>query len=162
VPDGYDRTKATDQALDHVNKMADEAEKYGMTLALEPMAAADSVFPRYLDGLAFAKSLGRSNVKIMADLNYFMKIDQPLSDIETDPEYCVNVHLAGKGGQPGVGDMVDIHTRLFEVLKGIGYELSVTSACPWISTTGDKMDFAKETAKSVAYLQSLRDKVYGS
>lgn len=161
VPDGFSRTKATDQALAHVTKMADEADKYGMVIALEPMAAADSVFPKYLDGLAFAQRLNRKSVRIMADLNYFIKIDQPLCDIEKAPEYCVNVHLAGKQGQPGVGDMVDIHTRLFQTLKGVGYELSVTSACPWISTGPGEMDFAKETAKSLAYLQRLRDKVYG-
>jgi sugar phosphate isomerase/epimerase len=162
VPEGFSRTKATDQALAHVSKMADEADKYGMMIALEPMAAADSVFPRYLDGLAFAQQINRPSVRIMADLAYFIKINQPLTDIEQSPEYCVNVHLAGHQGQPGVGDMVDIHTRLFQILKGVGYELSVTSACPWISTVGGEMDFARETAKSLAYLQGLRDKVYAA
>lgn len=160
VPAGFSRSKARDQAIAYVHKMADAAEKRGMVIALEPMAAADSVFPTYLDGLKFAKEVNRPSVRIMADLNYFIKIDQPLSDIEKDPEYCVNVHIAGKGGQPGVGDMVDIHTRLFQTLKGIGYELSVTSACPWVSTDKGEMDFAKETAKSLVYLKKLRDKVY--
>lgn len=161
VPEGFSRSKATDQASAYVSRMADEAEKRGMVIALEPMAAADSVFPRYLDGLAFARNLDRPSVRIMADLNYFIKLDQPLSDIEVAPEYCVNVHLAGKGGQPGVGDMVDIHTRLFETLRNCGYDKSVTSACPWVATDGGTMDFARETAKSLAYLQRLRDKVYG-
>lgn len=160
VPEGFSRSKATDQALAYVNKMAEAAEKRGMVIALEPMAAADSVFPTYLDGLEFAQRLNRPGVRIMADLAYFIKIDQPLSNIEKAPEYCVNVHIAGKNGQPGVGNMADIHTRLFHILRDIGYELAVTSACPWVSTDSGPMDFAKETAKSLTYLQGLRDEVY--
>jgi len=46
------------------------------------------------------------------------------------------------------------------VLKAIGYEGTVSAACPWVSTEGEKLDLRKETAKSLRYLQELRDKVY--
>lgn len=160
VPEGFSRTKATDQAIAYVNRMADEARAYGMRIALEPMAAADSVFPRYLDGLEFARRIDRPEVRIMADLNYFLKLDQPISDIEVAPEYCIHVHIAGVKGQPGIGDMVETHTRLFQTLKAVGYTDSVTCACPWVSSDGGPMDFGKETAKTLAYMQQLRAKVY--
>ncbi|MEO8245308.1 MAG: sugar phosphate isomerase/epimerase family protein [bacterium] len=162
VPEGYSRVKATDQAIAYVNLMADAAEKRGMRIALEPMAAADSVFPRYLDGLEFVKRIDRPQVRIMADLNYFLKLDQPLSDIAVDPSYCIHVHIAGAKGQPGIGDMVDTHTRLFQTLKDVGYTDSVTCACPWVSSDSGPMDFARETAKTLTYMQDLRAKVYAA
>ena len=161
VPEGYSRTKATDQAVAYVNLMADAAEKRGMRIALEPMADKNSVFPRYLDGLAFAKRIDRPEVRVMADLNYFLKLDQPLSDIAVDPTYCIHVHMAGVQGQPGIGDMVDTHTRLFQTLKDAGYTDSVTCACPWVSSDTGPMDFGKETARTLAYMQGLRAKAYG-
>jgi hypothetical protein len=70
------------------------------------------------------------------------------------------VHIAGQGGQPGVGDRVELHTRLFRILRDIGYERGVSAACAWVSTLGGNLDFRAETAKSLRYLQELRDKVY--
>jgi sugar phosphate isomerase/epimerase len=161
VPEGFSRTRATDQALEYVNQMADHAQRRGMRIALEPMAALDSVFPRYLDGLEFAKRLGRPEVRIMADLNYFIKLDQPLEHIAEAPEYCVHVHIAGVKGQPGIGDMAGIHSALFRTLKDMGYEDSVTCACPWVSSDpGKPMDFAVETARTLTYMRDLRDRVY--
>ena len=74
---------------------------------------------------------------------------------------CTFADLIGVEGKPGIGDMVDTHTRLFQVLKDVGYQDSVTCACPWVSSDSGPMDFGKETAKTLAYMQGLRAKVYG-
>ncbi|MCL1855971.1 MAG: sugar phosphate isomerase/epimerase, partial [Clostridia bacterium] len=68
-PPGFDRSKAVDQAISSINIMADCAEKHGMLIALEPEAEPDTLFPRYLEGIEFAKMTGRRSVKVMADLN---------------------------------------------------------------------------------------------
>jgi hypothetical protein len=36
----------------------------------------------------------------------------------------------------------------------------VSAACPWVSTVDGELDFGKETAKSLRYLEDLRAKVY--
>ncbi len=56
--------------------------------------------------------------------------------------------------------MDDVFLRLFRILRDIGYTRGVSAACPWVSTDGGPVDFGKETAKSLRYLQGLRDKVY--
>jgi sugar phosphate isomerase/epimerase len=163
VPEGFSRTKAMDQAIAYANVMADEAAKYNMVIAFEPMADLNTVFPRYTDGLKFAKEVNRKEVRIMADLAYFLALDQPLEDIMKDPEYCMHCHIAGDDGQPGFGDRVAIHTKLFRIFKDIGYERGVSCACPWVSSEpGKPMNFARETAKTLTYLQNLRDQVYSA
>jgi sugar phosphate isomerase/epimerase len=162
VQDGFNRTKAIDQAISTINIAADYAAKFGMEIALEPEADPDTLFPRYLEGIEFAKLTGRSNVKVMADLNYFLRLDQPLEDILKYPEYCLNVHIQGDGGsQPNVGKREDILLHLFKVLKDAGYDKGVSAACPWISTNGAaEIDYKYETDTTLVYLQKLRDKTY--
>ena len=62
--------------------------------------------------------------------------------------------------QPGVGDCVNEHTHLFRILRDIGYERGVSSACGWVSTQGGELNYGVETAKALRYLQRLREKVY--
>lgn len=160
--DGFSRTKAIDQAISTINLAADYADKYGMQIALEPQAESDTLFPRYLEGVEFAKMTGRSNVKVMADLNYFLELDQPLEDILKYPEYCLNVHIQGDGGaQPNVGNRKEILTHLFRVLKEAGYDKGVSVACPWVITNGAaEIDYVYETDKTLRFVQELRASVY--
>ena len=161
VPDGYSWTRAMDQAVRFVDMMADHAEAHDMLIALEPTAVPETLWPMYRDGIAFAKNeVGRWSVRVMADLAYFLRGDQPLDDIALDPDYCLHVHIAGEGGQPGVGNREDLHLRLFRLLRDIGYERGVSAACPWVSTAEGPMDFRHETAKAFQYLQGLRRRVY--
>jgi sugar phosphate isomerase/epimerase len=141
--------------------MADYAEKYNMLVALEPTAELDSLWPMYLDGLKFAQEeVARPSVRVMADINYFLKGNQPFEHIAAAPAYCRHVHIAGDHGQPGVRDLNDVFLRLFRILRDIGYPRGVSAACPWVSSDGGPLDFGKETAKTRHYLQDLRAKVY--
>ncbi|MCL2129993.1 MAG: sugar phosphate isomerase/epimerase [Treponema sp.] len=160
--DGFPRTKAIDQAVSTINIAADYAAEYGMEIALEPQAESDTLFPRYLEGVEFARLTGRSNVKVMADLNYFIELEQPLEDILKYPEYCLNVHVQGDGGaQPNVGDREKILLHLFSVLKDAGYDKGVSAACPWVVTNGAaEIDYGYETNTALAFLQDLRAKAY--
>ncbi|MCL2832790.1 MAG: sugar phosphate isomerase/epimerase [Treponema sp.] len=161
LQEGFSRTKAIDQAISTVNIIADHCEAYGMDLALEPMADLTTLWPRYLEGIEFAKLTGRKCVKVMADLNYFLKLDQPLEDILKYPEYCLNVHIAGEKGQPNVGLRKDIFVHLFKVLKEAGYEKGVSAASPWVPTNGAKeIDWKYETDKTIKFLQEMRADTY--
>jgi hypothetical protein len=157
---GFSRQKLTAQAERFVNLLGDHAKKHKMLVALEPMDNLNTLWPRYKEGLAFAKRIDRPEIRVMADLAYFIKLKQNLEDIEIDPDYCLHVHMAGVGGQPGLGDRVATHTRLFEILKRIGYTRGVSAACPWNPSRGKTLNFGYETARTLKYLKALREKVY--
>jgi sugar phosphate isomerase/epimerase len=162
VPDGFSQSTAMKQALRFTHLLADHAEPHGMTVALEPLSDLSTLWPRYLQGIEFAKQVNRPSVKVMADLNYFLKLDQPLEDIAVEPEFCAHVHIAEGGGQPGIGDRTDVYERLFRILRDIGYQGGVSCACAWVSSDGGELDFGQETEKTLAYLQDLREKAYTS
>ena len=132
-----------------------------MLVALEPIADPHTLWPLYRDGLKFAKEeIGRPSIRVMADIDYFFRGNQPFELIAEDPDYCLHVHIAGEQAQPGVGEMDDTFVHLFRILRDCGYTRGVSAACGWVSTDGGPVDFGKENAKSLAYLKDIRAKVY--
>lgn len=159
--EGYSPTRQMDQAIRYANFMGDVARANNMTIVMEPMADLNTLWPTYKEGLAFVRRVDHPNVKIMADLNYFLKLDQPFDDIKDAPELCLHCHIAGEHGQPGVGDLRKKHKAFFRVLRDIGYQRGVSCACPWVGTQPGEFDITAETAKALAYVQQLRAEVYG-
>ena len=163
LEDEKDRERREDETITYL-KMADKyAQDNGVMIALEPMAGLKTVFPRYLDGLRIANAVGGKNIKVMADIDYFIALDQPFEHIRTESEKCLHVHIGGVNGQPGVGGRGDeVFIKLFTVLKEIGYEGGVSCACPWVSTTGGELGKKYETGAALEYLKKLRAQVYNS
>ena len=158
--DGYSETRQMDQAIRYANFMGDVARQNNLTIVVEPMANLKTWFPTYKEGLTFVKRVAHPQVKIMADLNYFLKLNQPFDDIRESPELCLHCHIAGEHAQPGVGNMVKIHKDFFRVLRDVKYERGVSAACPWVNTGTGAFDLTVETGKTLAYMQKLRAEVY--
>jgi len=159
LEDEKDRPQREDETFKFLRMLDKYAQDNGVLIALEPMANLKTVFPRYLDGLRIANAVG-GNIRVMADIDYFIALDQPFEHIRTESEKCLHVHIGGVGGQPGVGDREEIFVRLFTVLKEIGYEGGVSCACPWVSTKGGEIDRKYETGVTIEYLKKLRAQVY--
>jgi len=159
-PDGYPKNRAWEDAISFCNIVADEGERWGIKVALEPNAEPDTLFPSYREGLAFAKSLGRDTVRLMVDIGYFVKLGEPLETILEAPEYCLHVQVSGAGNghsQPNFDPHVVEQDKLFSILKQIGYTGTVSVAAPWYSTNGaDPIDYRYETATTLRYMQDLR------
>jgi len=160
VPDGFSRTKATDQALRYCEMVATYSEMYGVLIALEPTANPRSVFPKYSDGVEFAKRLAKPTVRVMADLNYFMAVDEPFEDIVTAPDYCLHVHIQGDTYQPNFGDGAAKIKHIFRVLRDVGYQRTASSAHPWTTTEPGPFNYRLESAKTLRFLSDLRQQVF--
>ena len=160
LEDEKDRARAEDETMRFLSISDRYARENGVTLMLEPMAKLNTVFPRYLDGLRIMNMFGSKNVRVMADIDYFLELDQPLSDIKADPAACLHVHIAGDGAQPNIGSREKTLIELFTILREIGYEGAVSCACPWQPTKEGPMDKLYETKKTAEYLQNLRAQVY--
>lgn len=161
MPEGFNRNRATDQALRYLQMLGEEARPHGIRVVMEPTADPTLVFPNYTDGLDFAKRIGMPEVRVMADITYFIRGNWDVNVIANEPDYCLHVHISDDHSQPGaVGDRTELFLRLFAVLRRIGYTRSVCAACPWVSTTGGPLDYRAETAKCLSYLQNLRAITY--
>ncbi len=158
-----DTTKAMDDAIRYANLLGDEAKKNNMNIALEPMADPGSLFPTYAEGLKFVNEVKHPEVKLMADLNYFLKNKEAFEVIKEDPSMNLHCHVAGnapEGAQPNVGGIRNIHKEFFKVLVETNFEGGVSCACPWINTGDGEFNLTEETAKTLKYMQDLREEVY--
>lgn len=160
VADEKSRTQATDDALRYCEMVATYAERYGVLIALEPTANPKTVFPNYTDGIDFVKRLNMPSIRLMADLNYFVQINEPFEDIQIEPDLCLHVHIQGETFQPNVGNSTEKILHIFRVLKDMHYTRTVSSAHPWIATEGEHFDYRVESAKTLGYLRALREQVY--
>jgi hypothetical protein len=160
LPDGFPKAVADEQALKYCRMLARLSDKYGVLIALEPMARRETLFPSYREGLEFAKRVNHPGIRVMADLNYFVELDEPLQDIALDPSYCLHVHIQGDKYQPNVGNRGPILLELFRLLRDVGYERSVSAASPWTITEGKTFNYRLESAKTLKYMQDLRRQVY--
>jgi sugar phosphate isomerase/epimerase len=160
VSDENARTKETDKSLKYCETVAKYAEKYDVLIALEPTANPRTVFPKYTDGIDFVKRLNLPSIRLMADLNYFVQIDEPFEDIQIRPDLCLHVHIQGETYQPNVGDCTEKILHIFRVLRNMGYARTVSSAHPWIATEAGTFNYRLESGKTLEYLQRLREQVY--
>ncbi len=160
LPDGFPRQTAEEQALKYCRMLADYCDKYKVLIALEPMARRQTLFPSYREGLEFAKRVNHPAIRVMADLNYFVELHEPLSDIALDPSYCLHVHIQGDKYQPNIGGRGPLLLELFRLLRDIGYTRGVSAAHPWTITEGAAFNYRLESAKTLKYMQDLRQKVY--
>ena len=160
VEDEGSRIRETDKALAYCEMVADYAEKYGILIALEPTANPDTVFPIYKDGIEFVRRLNLPSIRLMADLNYFVQVNEPFEDIHLDPELCLHVHIQGETYQPNVGNSREKILHIFRVLRDMNYARTVSSAHPWIATEGTTFNYRLESAKTLKFLKDLREKVF--
>jgi sugar phosphate isomerase/epimerase len=156
----YSATRQMDQAIRYANLMGDTARSLGMKIMLEPMADPNTLWPTYKEGLEFVERVDHPHVQIMADMNYFLKLDQPFEHIKLAPERCLHCHIAGDHGQPGVGDLEQTHKAFFRVLRDIDYQGGVSCACPWVATSPGDFNLRAETERTLCYVRRLREEVY--
>lgn len=160
VSDESQRIRETDMALKYCEMVNRYAERNGILIALEPTANPKTVFPKYTDGIDFVRRLNLPSIRLMADLNYFVQVDEPFEDIRIEPDLCLHVHIQGETYQPNVGDCTEKILHIFRVLRDMGYARTVSSAHPWIATEGETFNYRLESGKTLHFLQRLREQVY--
>jgi sugar phosphate isomerase/epimerase len=160
VSDAGQRIRETDKAMKYCEMVNRYAERNGILIALEPTANPNTIFPKYTDGIDFVKRLNLPYIRLMADLNYFVQINEPFEDIQIEPDLCLHVHIQGETYQPNVGDCTEKILHIFRVLRDMGYKRTVSSAHPWTATEGEKFNYRLESGKTLRYLRQLRDRAY--
>lgn len=151
VPEHYSRALAWGQLVRFLGICADHAGPQGVTIAIEPLNRREcNIVNTYLEGVQLAKDVGRSEVRVLADMYHFMMNAEPLEDIAKEPDWLAHVHLADTGRRyPGSGSYP--LERLFAILKDNGYQGMASIECSW----GE--DFTGETEKALRFLRGLAE-----
>ena len=149
VPKGYSRKRAWKQLIQFLRLCAAEAERYDLTIAIEPLNRSETnIINAYSEAVELAKEVDREQIQVLADIYHFMMEDEPLEHIRQAPQWLVHVHLADSGRlYPGSGSYP--LQELFDLLREVGYEGRASIECRW----GE--DFFQEATQALRFLQNL-------
>ncbi|MGI6705838.1 MAG: sugar phosphate isomerase/epimerase family protein [Clostridia bacterium] len=151
VPEGFSKERAFEQLVDFLRLADPVAERYGITIAIEPLRVQEcNIINTVREGLALAKAVDRPHIRLLAD-TYHMAFQQEGMDaiVEAGREYIFHIHVANPDGRvyPKLGDGVD-YGALFDALKEIGYQGRV-------SIEASTKDLAKDIKDAMALWKSL-------
>ncbi len=133
--------------------ICEEAEKQGITIALEPLNCGETnIINSVSEAVATAKKLDATGIRVLADLYHIEKESEPLSDIACAGDLLVHTHVAFPATRvfPRPDDGYD-YSKFFSALKAIGYDrrMSVEAGCD---------DFVNDAALALEVLKSAEAK----
>lgn len=151
LPAGFPYAAGMDQFKELLHKLEALAGPLGLTIAVEPLNSGESNFiTSVAEGLALVQDLNLAHIKLLADYFHMRKEGEGLEIIGKTSGELRHVHVAAKEGRliPRENDGEE-YGRLFQALKGIGYDAG-------ISIEGYVQgDAARETGAALRVLRSF-------
>lgn len=148
IPDGFSRETAWQQLIDFLRMAADECDRNGVTIAIEPLNRKESnVINSVAEGVALAKAVDRAAIRVLADLYHMEEDAEPTDTVVAHAPWLTHIHVADSGRlAPGTGSYP--YAAFFGYLKSTGYSGRISVECRW-------QDFESEAAGAVAYLHKM-------
>ncbi|HRG08720.1 MAG TPA: sugar phosphate isomerase/epimerase family protein, partial [Cyclobacteriaceae bacterium] len=122
IPEGYSKEKARQEFVQMANKIAAQAEQYGIILALENLNQQETNFINTVaEALQIVKDVNHTNFKLCADIYHMLRENEPASVLLTTKGYLIHCDIAEKGNRTPPGTAGDDFTTYLQALKQIGY-----------------------------------------
>ena len=131
IPDGWPRDRALDQLADAVALAGEEANRCGITLALEHLNRQEcNVFNTVAECAAFIRERGLHDIRLLADLYHIEVEHEPLDVVANVMPQVVHVHVAGDRRQSPDTPGYD-YAGFMRVLRDAGYDARISAECNW-------------------------------
>lgn len=154
IPEGFDREKAKAQHIELTKKMAPLAEKYGVTIAVEPLNRGETNFINSLaEGVEIIDAVKSPRVKLLCDIFHMLKEDESPDEIVKFGKHIVHCHIAEKENRTPPGVKGDDFRAYLGALKKIGYKGGLSIECFTYT------DFDKEARRGVEVLKQQLSEV---
>ncbi len=132
IPGGFSKEKAKDQFINIAGKVAVQAKKYDVVLALESLNRSETNFINTLaEALEIVKKVNHPNLKLNADFYHLRKENEQPSVIEEAGGYIVHCELAERDKRTPPGTMGDDFRAYLRALKNIHYKGRIMLECRW-------------------------------
>lgn len=154
IPEGFDREKAKSQHIEVTRKMAPLAEKYGITIAVEPLNRGETNFINSLaEGVEIIEAVKSPRVRLLCDIYHMLKEDEPATEIIKFGKHIAHCHIAEKESRTPPGVMGDDFRAYLSALKKIKYSGGLSIECFKYT------DFDKEAKKGIEVLRQQLSEV---
>ena len=148
VPDGFNQQEAFAQLVDFGKRIAPEAQKRGITIAIEPLRRQESnIINSAAEGLTLVNAIDHPNFQLMIDFFHLAsEKEDPAIVAEAGPRLR-HLHTANPQGRvfPLKWEEFD-YAPFFARLRAAGYDKR-------ISVEASTKDFASEAPQAIALLR---------
>jgi protein FrlC len=151
---GTSRQQAWDRSKDCLDRIASHADQKGITIVVEPTAAATNLIETADDAMELKRSVARDNVKVMFDtLHALYRNEIPADYVRVMREDLVHVHVSDSNRViPGEGRVDWI--GLMRALNECAYDGYVTMEIGLDSRTADPDRIARTALKFLKEIES--------
>jgi sugar phosphate isomerase/epimerase len=132
IPEGFSGQEARRQFVELCRKMAPLAEKYKVTIVLEPLNKEECNFINSVaEGGDIVKEVNHPNFLLLADLYHMSKEGESPESILRYGHLLRHVHVAQKAGRSAPGTTPEDFTEYFRALRRVGYRGLISIECQW-------------------------------
>ena len=122
VPEGFCHQEAKQQFIQLCKRLAPIAQRYNVTIVIEPLNSGETNFINTLsEGAAIVRAVNHPNIQLLADIFHMKRENEPASNIVTYGAYIRHVHIAEKENRTPPGIAGDDFREFFRALREIGY-----------------------------------------
>ena len=123
VPDGFPLQEGLDQFISLCSKLAPLAQKYHVTIALEPLNKAESnIINSVAEGAEIVKTVNHKSFRLLADIFHMRRENESPDNIIRNGDLIRHVHIAENAGREAPGVNKEDFTPFFRALKEIDYK----------------------------------------
>ena len=132
IPEGFSREEARKQFIDFLKRIAPDAEKNGVIVAIEPLQTEETNFINTVpEGAQIARETGSEYIAVIADLFHMARMKEPPEDIINSADKLVHCHIAEVEERTAPGVKGDDFTPYLKALKSIKYDGRMSFECSW-------------------------------
>ena len=132
IPEGFSREEARKQFIDFLKRIAPDAEKNGVIVAIEPLQTEETNFINTVpEGAQIARETGSEYIAVIADLFHMARMKEPPEDIINSADKLVHCHIAEVEERTAPGVKGDDFTPYLKALKIIKYDGRMSFECSW-------------------------------
>ena len=132
IPEGFSREEARKQFIDFLKRIAQDAEKNGVIVAIEPLQTEETNFINTVpEGAQIARETGSEYIAVIADLFHMARMKEPPEDIINSADKLVHCHIAEVDERTAPGVKGDDFTPYLKALKSIKYDGRMSFECSW-------------------------------
>ncbi len=132
IPDGYDKALAIGQFIDINRKLGPLAQKYKVTIVLEPLNYSETnLLNTVEEGIELTGKVNHTNIGLLADLYHMLKNGETAGSIVKAGKLLKHTHIAEKEERTAPGIAGDDFRPFFAALKNIQYQGKLSIECRW-------------------------------
>jgi D-psicose/D-tagatose/L-ribulose 3-epimerase len=152
VPEGFAKDEAFKQLVDFAKRIAPEAKKRGIVVAVEPLQTRETnIINTAAEGLKWVKAVGHPNFQLMVDFYHLSLEKEDATILVTAKDNLKHIHIANPNKRlfPQSADEFD-YSAFFANLRKVKYQGG-------ISVEGKANDFDAEAPKAIAFLRGAAE-----